>query len=184
MPFSILHFLDHVIPSLPELPLLFHRPLLHLFHLHPLDHLLQHRVPVHQLVPPMTLRHDVSNCFGSSAYPSTQLTLIDGHLIARFPLNQVLEANNNTFLLLKKLLEGWRCKGGWRHRRTLPAQPPVPHPAQVLLGLAVQPHHALLPQAHPAHKAGEQPALVEEARRKHLLVLLEIHQVDDILPKC
>ena len=60
-------------------------------------------------------------------------------------------------------------------------RPAVSHPAKVLLGLAVQPHHALLPQTHPAHQAGEQPALVEEARRKRSLVLLEVHQVDDVL---
>ena len=184
MPLPVLHLLDHIIPPLTELPLLLHRPLLHLAHLHPLDHLLKDRISLHQLVPPMTLRDDMSSRLRSPARPAAaQLTLVDWQLLPRLPLNQVLQPDHSPFLLLQELLEGWRGERHGGQRGVAPARPSISDPAQVLLGLAVHPHHPLLPQAHPAHQAGEQPALVEESGGKGSLVLLEVHQVDDVLPK-
>ena len=108
MPLPVLHLLDHIVPPLPELPLLLHRSLLHLANLHPLDHLLEDGIPLHQLVSPMALRDKVDSRLRGPVHTVAQLALIDWQLFSRFPLNQVLKPNHSPFLLLQELLEGGR----------------------------------------------------------------------------
>ena len=102
----ILHLLDHIEPPLPEFPFFLHCSLFHFLHLHPLNHLLQDRVPLHQLVPPMALRYHMSSCLSSPAHPAVaELTFIDWQLLARFPFHQVFQANHSPLFLLQELLQ-------------------------------------------------------------------------------
>ena len=73
--------MDHVVSSL-VLALLLLGSLLELGGLHVRDHLLQDRVPGHQLLPPVGLARHVTRRVPAPALPAiTNLTRVDGEVI-------------------------------------------------------------------------------------------------------